>query len=243
MAVQRFGAGVLLLFAVGVLGVGRNLPPRAELMVVQATSGTPTSFTLRASDPDGDPLSFVVLGGPLYGQLGGQAPHLTYTADRGFVGVDEMRFAVIDPCGAFDLGSVRLEVRPEIIIHRVGQVDPLLEPGLASLAADLAQRGVEAWFIFTQRHACLIGQPIPVLLPPGGELRWVSMYHINRGETRFVPVDTDWDPRGWLRVLTDACLPGIYVLTAITNHQAFSFLVSLETSPTPSIHLTARQPE
>jgi hypothetical protein len=244
MMARPFGMCVLVLLAGAVFGTGKNLPPRAEMLVVNVTLGVPVSLTLKASDPNGDPLTYTILGGPSHGQLDGKAPHLTYTPERGFVGVDEIRFAVTDPYGAFDLGTVRLQVSPGITPHRIGQPDRSSETVLASLAVDLVNWGVQAWYIFTELSPGFsVGQPIPVLLPPGGEPLWVGMCQVSRGEAQFVPVVTDWNPLGWLRVYTDSCAPGSYILTVVKDQQAFSFLISLGKGPGLGIHLAARQPE
>lgn len=208
-------------------------------MVVRVVPGAPASFTLQAVDPNGDPLTFTLLGGPSHGRLEGEPPQLTYTPEPGFVGTDEIRFAASDPCGAFDLGTVRLEVSSEIPTYRIGGPDRPADTVLASLAADLAHRGVQTWYIFGEQHSTVIGQTIAVLLPPGGELQWVGMYPARSGEMESVPIRASWNPQGWLRVPTDSCVPGTYILTVVKDRQAFSFLIYLARDPV--FRLTAQE--
>jgi len=231
-------ASVALPLACAGLGAEPNLPPRAELIVVDVIAGVPASFTLAASDPNGDPLVFTVLGGPHHGRLEGEGPHLTYAPDRGFVGEDELRFAATDPFGAFDLGTVRLRVTAQVTVHRFGEPNLIPELGLSSLATHLNQQQVRVWYVFYDRAVPFaIGQPIPVLLPPGGEPQWVGLCHANPDGVRFVPISAEWSPSGWLRVATHVVPPGVYILTAVKENRAFSFLVSLGNAPAPGVHL------
>jgi len=239
MTRRTLAVGVIVLSLVWVgLGAGANLPPRAELAVVDVPSGAPVAFTLAATDPNGDPLTYAILGGPHHGRLEGAAPRLTYVPDRGFVGSDKITFAVTDPYGAFDVGMVRLRVTSEVTTHRIGPPDMTAEAGLASLAGYLASQQVRVWFIFLGRTAAFAnGQEIPVLLPPGGEVRWVGLSPTGAEGARLVPIASEWDPAGWLRVPTQAVAPGPYILTVVKDHQAFSFLVVLKSSPHPGTQL------
>ncbi len=226
-------------------GAGANLPPRAELLVVDVSPGSPVSFKLAATDPDGDPLTFAILGGPRHGRLEGTAPRLTYTPDRGFLGEDELTFAVTDPHGAFDLGMVRLRVTPGITTHRIGNPERQAAPdaGLASLASHLVGQQVRTWYIFTQPSGPFaIGQEIPVLLPPGGEVHWVGLSQIGADDTSLVPITRDWNPMGWLRVTTPTASPGTYILTVVKDQQAFSFLFVLKSAPGQGTHLATASP-
>jgi uncharacterized repeat protein (TIGR01451 family) len=73
-----------------------NTPPTAFDRQVGFEPGTPVSFTLRAVDPEGQPLTFTVVTSPLHGSLSGLPPHLTYTPDPGFAGRDELVFTAGD---------------------------------------------------------------------------------------------------------------------------------------------------
>ncbi|HEU68862.1 MAG TPA: hypothetical protein ENN53_06595 [Candidatus Acetothermia bacterium] len=225
---------------VGVVGLAGNHPPRAELSVVDVGLGTPTALTLSATDPDGDTLTFSILGGPHHGRLEGTAPQLTYIPEPEFVGTDEFTFAVVDPYGALDVGMVRLRVTPGITTHWVGpEARSAPNVGLAELATRLASERVQTWYIFTQTGGAFsAGQEIPVLLPPQGSVAWVSLSHLE-GEGMFLlTARWTWDPRGWLRVTAPAG-PGSYFLTVVKGQEAFSFLVSVTGAPSEGIHFVA----
>ena len=73
-----------------------NEPPTADDQSVTTQEDTPVDITLTGSDPDGDPLTFMVLDGPDHGELTGTAPDLTYTPDPDFEGSDSFTFKVND---------------------------------------------------------------------------------------------------------------------------------------------------
>lgn len=225
------------------LGAEVNLPPRAELMVVNVIPGVPASFELAASDPDGDPLAFTVLGGPHHGQLVGDPPHLTYIPELGSWGTDEITFSVADPYGAIDLGLVKLCVTPPIPTHYIGDANALSKVGLAELAVHLAGQQVQVWYIFTERAGVFaIGEVIPVLLPPGGEVSWVGMCRVEAAGAHLELPATDWDDAGLLHVATRSLPAGAYILTVVKHREAFSFLIALKGTPDEGTHLAAGDP-
>jgi|GEM_PF-1319848 len=243
--VERALAVISLVVPLACAGLGAepNLPPRAELMVVDAIPAVPVSFTLAASDPNGDPLVFTVLGGPHRGQLVGNPPHLTYIPEPGSWGTDEITFSVADPYGAIDLGLVRLCVAPQIPTHYIGEANALSEVGLAELAAHLAGQQVRVWYIFAERPGVFaIGEVIPVLLPPGGEVSWVGMWWVGAEGVHLESPATDWDAAGLLHVATRSLPAGAYLLTVVKHREAFSFLIALKGTPNEGPHLATGDP-
>ena len=87
-----------------------NTVPVANDQNVSTTFETPVSFTLNASDADGDTLIYTVLTNPSNGSLSGTAPNLTYTPDAGFSGPDSFTWRVSDGRGGSDTATVNLEV-------------------------------------------------------------------------------------------------------------------------------------
>ena len=73
-----------------------NQPPTAESQTLTVTPDTPRPINLLASDPDGDPLTFVLASPPSHGVLSGTPPNVTYTPDMGFMGEDSFVFGVTD---------------------------------------------------------------------------------------------------------------------------------------------------
>ncbi len=131
-----------------------NRPPAAELLEIVVLVGEPRGFVLPASDPDGDPLEYVITDPPVLGALAGFAPNLTYTSPGGQG--DGFTYVVSD--GEFEVeGQVAVEIRlsnspptavvDEYFVARNGRLavaapgvlandtDPDPEPLLAQLVA------------------------------------------------------------------------------------------------------------
>jgi len=71
------------------------------------------SFRLNAADPEGDPLTFIIISQPSHGTLTGVAPNLTYTPEHNYSGSDSFTFIVNDGhldspvvTATFDIGPV-----------------------------------------------------------------------------------------------------------------------------------------
>jgi hypothetical protein len=73
-----------------------NDAPVATAQVISATAGTPKGIVLSASDVDGDPLTFSIVGGPTKGSISGNPPNLTYTPNASASGSDSISFRVSD---------------------------------------------------------------------------------------------------------------------------------------------------
>ncbi len=73
-----------------------NDPPTAAPQMVSAAEDSTAAITLTGTDPDGDALTFNVVGGPGNGTLSGTAPNLTYTPSPNFNGSDSFTFVAND---------------------------------------------------------------------------------------------------------------------------------------------------
>jgi Bacterial Ig domain/K319L-like, PKD domain/Bacterial pre-peptidase C-terminal domain/Divergent InlB B-repeat domain len=71
-------------------------PPVANAQTIFTTEDTPLNITLGGSDPDGDPITYSIVGNPGHGKLTGDAPNLTYTPEANFNGPDSFTFRVHD---------------------------------------------------------------------------------------------------------------------------------------------------
>lgn len=65
-----------------------NRAPLANAQNVQVARNTPKTITVTGSDPDQDPINFVLDTPPKNGKLSGDFPNITYTPATGFVGTD-----------------------------------------------------------------------------------------------------------------------------------------------------------
>jgi len=126
---RRYGAWLIgLLVVVGAVAVG-NVPPTMDDQYVTTVEDTLVRFELRAqdedidpNDPDAHPLRFVLVDGPNHGILIGdmskihyEGPHdavieMTYVPAAGFVGIDRVVIAVVDPFDETASGTVTIQI-------------------------------------------------------------------------------------------------------------------------------------
>jgi CSLREA domain-containing protein len=89
-----------------------NEPPLAYDQSVETDEDTPLDITLTAFDPDGDPLTYIVVSYPSDGTLSGEVPNLTYTPDADFNGDDSFTFQVNDGIDDSNVAMVSITVHP-----------------------------------------------------------------------------------------------------------------------------------
>ena len=90
-----------------------NDAPVARNLSFSVPDGDQVSFTLPASDPDGQALSYEIVGGPANGTLSGTAPDLTYIAPGGWAGSDEITFTASDGSLTSNTGTVSVASMPQ----------------------------------------------------------------------------------------------------------------------------------
>jgi len=66
--------------------------PSAGSQLVGTPPNTPVSIVLQGSDPNNNPLTYVLTGSPSYGTLTGTPPNLVYEPNPGFTGLDSLTF-------------------------------------------------------------------------------------------------------------------------------------------------------
>jgi hypothetical protein len=76
--------------------VGGNQAPVAIAQNVSTPQDTALNLALQASDPDLNPLTWIVTVQPAHGILSGTPPTLTYTPQAGYSGADQFTFKVND---------------------------------------------------------------------------------------------------------------------------------------------------
>jgi gliding motility-associated-like protein len=93
--------------------VAPNTRPIANNQLVNVQEDTPTNIALTGSDPENDPITYVVVTGPTHGSLSGTAPNLVYTPNLNYNGPDNFTFKSND--GIYDsdpVGTVTIAVQP-----------------------------------------------------------------------------------------------------------------------------------
>src|SRR5882724_4492494 len=90
-----------------------NHPPVANSQSVLVAQNGSTAITLSGSDPDGNPLSYVVTSTPAHGTLSGTAPSLNYTPVTDYSGSDSFTFKVNDGQVDSAVATVSVIVLPD----------------------------------------------------------------------------------------------------------------------------------
>lgn len=70
--------------------------PTAYDQTVSTLPNNSVDITLTGYSPDSKPLTYIVIGSPLYGTLSGTPPNLTYTPNTDYIGPDSFTFTVDD---------------------------------------------------------------------------------------------------------------------------------------------------
>ncbi len=73
-----------------------NHAPTASNSFAVVDAARPSPVVIGASDPDNDPLSYLIMTRPAHGWIFGTPPNLTYTPKPGYVGPDSFTFVVDD---------------------------------------------------------------------------------------------------------------------------------------------------
>ena len=89
-----------------------NQTPVANAGSSSTMEDTPVAVSLSASDPDGDPLTYVIVNQPSKGGLSGTAPDLTYTPAPNSNGSDSFTFRVNDGKVNSNTATVSISVTP-----------------------------------------------------------------------------------------------------------------------------------
>ena len=88
-----------------------NQPPTADSQSVSTPEDSPLAITLAANDPDGSPLTYIVVTGPTHGTLGGSAPLLTYQPAANYHGTDAFTFRVSDGLLSSALATISIAIQ------------------------------------------------------------------------------------------------------------------------------------
>ncbi|MBN1756672.1 MAG: tandem-95 repeat protein, partial [Chitinispirillaceae bacterium] len=107
-AVGCVGPSALIVFEVGL----PNQRPLAFPSDVTGSEDTPVNLTLNGRDPDGSPLSYVIVDLPKHGTLNGSGPERVYSPYRDFNGSDTLQFTASDGMLVSEPASVIITVEP-----------------------------------------------------------------------------------------------------------------------------------
>ena len=87
-----------------------NDAPVAATRLIAASPGAPVGIVLSASDADGDPLTFSIVGGPVQGDLSGSPPNLTYLPKPDASGSDSFTFRASDGKAGSNTATVSINI-------------------------------------------------------------------------------------------------------------------------------------
>lgn len=90
-----------------------NHKPQAVSQQVIAEEDTEYYIVLEGSDPDGDPLHYLITSGPTHGSLSGDdSPVFVYLSELNYSGTDQFTFVVSDGALQSDPATVNITVNP-----------------------------------------------------------------------------------------------------------------------------------
>jgi len=120
--------------------VGDNTAPSAVSQSVVVDEDNAASIILKATDADGDALSYIIVSGPSNGTLSGAPPGLTYLPALNYNGADSFTFMAND--GTSDSNTATVSIT----------VDPVNDPPTGTGAAvstqeDTPSPGVTPWVV------------------------------------------------------------------------------------------------
>ncbi|HEV8461944.1 MAG TPA: Ig-like domain-containing protein, partial [Gaiellaceae bacterium] len=90
--------------------VAPDRPPTADSQQVVTAEDTMPPILLTGSDPDGDPITYSIVGQPKHGTLLGVAPAVTYIPSSDYFGSDEFTFVTNDGRAHSELATVSIRV-------------------------------------------------------------------------------------------------------------------------------------
>jgi VCBS repeat-containing protein len=89
-----------------------NDAPAANNLTITTNEDTPANITLSGTDPDGNPLTYIIVTQPTHGTISGTGANITYTPDANYFGPDTFSYKVNDGTTDSNTATVTLNVTP-----------------------------------------------------------------------------------------------------------------------------------
>jgi hypothetical protein len=137
-----------------------NHPPVADSQAIQTDEDTSVAIVLSGSDPDGNPLTYSVVTGPVNGTLSGTAPNLTYSPHANYHGPDSFTFQTHDGNRDSLVATVSITVTPVI---RVPDAPPNLAATAGNQVVSLSWQPSSGATSYTVKRSPTTGGPYAVM--------------------------------------------------------------------------------
>ena len=112
LGARRLLAGTTTGIFAAAINTDANQPPVAQAQQLTLAEDTTKTLTLSGSDPDGDPLNYNVVRGPVHGYLQGAGANLVYVPHENYFGDDQFEFRAHDGKLGSVAATVRLTITP-----------------------------------------------------------------------------------------------------------------------------------
>ena len=131
-----------------------NEPPVAEDQALSVPEASTTAFDLDVSDPDFDPLTVTITGGPDHGEVTCEGTSCTYSPEVGYTGPDAFTYEVDDGQGGTDTATVSVTVEP------CPNLEPAIDDGNIATG--------QTWIVCSATDASAAVGPSTPVMPPTG---------------------------------------------------------------------------
>jgi len=91
-----------------------NHPPLALSLSVTGYVNHPIQITLSGTDPDNQPITYIITSNPEHGQITGTVPNLTYIPAANYIGTDSLTYVVSDGQATSQLALVTITILPTL---------------------------------------------------------------------------------------------------------------------------------
>jgi Bacterial Ig domain/Calcineurin-like phosphoesterase len=159
----RTRTGPVWTFTTGA-GGSTNQPPTATSQSVSTAEDSATPITLAAVDPEGGPLTYVIVSGPSFGTLIGSGPSLMYQPAANYSGTDSFTFRASDGQATSNLATVAIAIQAvndppsatgESYTIQGGGTLTVSAPGLLSNDSDIDSGTLTARLLSGPAHGAL----------------------------------------------------------------------------------------